>query len=423
MFVQDYEKELLQFQSYRLHKYLMTYAPPVLLLIGTMGNILSIVILTRQSLRKYATYMYLAVLAVADTLVLYLGLLRLWLGEITGSDIKDRSNISCKMINAIGYTCSDFSGWLIVVVTIERFFAVCRPLKAPSGGEHRQRAYKVVVSLFVVLFLMNSHFFWTVEVKQTTLGTGEEVYHCAGGDQYKTLINDIWPWVDTVVYSFLPFVIILTLNVLIVLQVVKARRDRRSMQTPGSRLPSHRHFVRTNPADSGGKITVMLMSISVTFLLTTLPVSIANIFVKYLSMDSDLSTMLNYQLVRTITVLLMFTNHCINFFLYCATGQKFRKQLLWLLTHSRSTCRTTTVTNKRRFSCYPTLPSETQLQTNTISRNTSRHLLPLSELMTLQSQQQDANHATFTTTNAAISRPNKLSNTQIPLMNPVTVEQ
>jgi hypothetical protein len=272
---------------------------------------------------------------------------------------------------------------------------------------------------------MNSHFFWTVEVRQTMLGSGENVSHCAGGERYQTLITDIWPWVDSVVYSFLPFIIILALNVLIVLQVVKARRDRRSLQTPGSRLPSQRHFV-TNPADSGGKITVMLMSISVTFLLTTLPVSIANIFVKYLSLDSDLSTMLNYQLARTITLLLMFTNHCINFFLYCATGQKFRKQLIWLLTQSKSTCRTNNSHNKRRFSCYPTMPSETQLATNGLSRNTTRHLLPLSELMTLQAPQQDLLAATFstsTTSTAGAARPKKLSATQIPLMDQFVLEQ
>jgi len=36
-------------------------------------------------------------------------------------------------------------------------------------------------------------------------------------------------------------------------------------------------------------------------------------------------------LVRTVCELLMYVNHSINFFLYCATGQKFRRQLcaLW----------------------------------------------------------------------------------------------
>ncbi|BFZ19902.1 hypothetical protein BsWGS_22941 [Bradybaena similaris] len=38
-----------------------------------------------------------------------------------------------------------------------------------------------------------------------------------------------------------------------------------------------------------------------------------------------------FRLIHTITELLMYTNHSINFFLYCATGNKFRQQVLDLL--------------------------------------------------------------------------------------------
>lgn len=41
--------------------------------------------------------------------------------------------------------------------------------------------------------------------------------------------------------------------------------------------------------------------------------------------------MAQFKLVTTITELLMYTNHSINFFLYCATGNKFRQQIFDLL--------------------------------------------------------------------------------------------
>ena len=33
----------------------------------------------------------------------------------------------------------------------------------------------------------------------------------------------------------------------------------------------------------------------------------------------------------------MYTNHSINFFLYCATGQKFRHQLIWMMRCAKKT--------------------------------------------------------------------------------------
>ena len=71
-------------------------------------------------MRQQSIYMYLCALAVFDSLVLYVGLLRLWLGEITGTDIRNMSPWVCKSTLMLGYTCSDVSVWLIVAVTVER---------------------------------------------------------------------------------------------------------------------------------------------------------------------------------------------------------------------------------------------------------------------------------------------------------------
>jgi hypothetical protein len=50
----------------------------------------------------------------------------------------------------------------------------------------------------------------------------------------------------------------------------------------------------------------------------------------------DVETLVNLRLMMTVTELLMYVNHCINFFLYCATGHKFRAELYWLLRRRKS---------------------------------------------------------------------------------------
>ncbi|ELT88865.1 hypothetical protein CAPTEDRAFT_99172, partial [Capitella teleta] len=150
----------MQYEAYRAHKSLIVYVPPFMLVIGSIGNLLSFIIMARKGMRKLSTYNYLAVLAITDTLVLYVGLLRIWVAEIAGRDMRDHAVWICKTINVLGYTVSDYSVWLIIAMTVERWIAVCMPLKAPSMC-NRRKAGAAIVCIFVLLLSLNLHFFWT----------------------------------------------------------------------------------------------------------------------------------------------------------------------------------------------------------------------------------------------------------------------
>lgn len=84
----------------------------------------------------------------------------------------------------------------------------------------------------------------------------------------------------------------------------------------------------------------LLLTISFTFLVTTLPLTLVSIAAAFvggtsgpdpltagfdpLTTGPDPLTASRFELARTIAELLMYANHAINFYLYCATGQKFR---------------------------------------------------------------------------------------------------
>ncbi|KAK2148427.1 hypothetical protein LSH36_498g00061 [Paralvinella palmiformis] len=336
MHVRSYEEPLMEFPAYRLHKRLITYLPPILILLGTIGNVLSVIILSRRSLRKQSTYFYLATLSSADTVVLYVGLLRIWLGEILGQDIRDRSDWSCRIISFLGYTISDFSGWLIIAVTLERFFAVRYPFRV-SGSRGRQRALKVVGAMLLLMSLVNCHFFWSVRVVYMKHGD-EYTAKCHCTEPYLKLIDDVWPWVDALIYSFLPFVVILVLNTLIIRQLVRARRRRVALSSAVTCRKCHAaDGCRVSDRD-GGKITVMLLVISLAFLVTTLPMNVALITSKFLvKRRPDIGTLIRLRLVLTVTELLMYLNHSINFLLYCAAGHRFRAECVRLMLGRKST--------------------------------------------------------------------------------------
>jgi hypothetical protein len=168
--------------------------------------------------------------------------------------------------------------------------------------------------------------------------------------------------VDAFIYSFAPFLVITLLNVLIIREVLKARSHRQRMQnTPehhfhqalprrrllGSHLVSQcRNGLTTSSSSTsstncrrasgpgeGTKLTVMLLTVSFTFLLTTLPMNIALIFTAFWNQQKthELHHTAQFNLAKTVTELLMYVNHSINFCLYCATGHKFRQQIVHLL--------------------------------------------------------------------------------------------
>ena len=181
------------------------------------------------------------------------------------------------------------------------------------------------------------------------------VTHCAGADGYETLVAEIWPWVDAGVYSFIPLVIIVSLNALIVRHVIVARRMRSllsSFRSPGQRrvtsasrrsTTKDRHQRQSvNRCDQGqnARMIALLLAVSVTFVAATLPrcaVLIATEFISRSLADraANADNPALYQarvygsvrLALAATDLLMYANHAVNFFLYCATGQKFRRQL------------------------------------------------------------------------------------------------
>jgi hypothetical protein len=313
--------------AYKLKESLILYISPILLVLGIIGNSLSFVVLIRQT-KKMSTYSYLSALAIMDISVLLVGLLRLWIAEITGSDIKDASDVTCKLVQFLGYVCSDSSVWLIITVTTERYIAVCHPLQTQMFCKIG-RAWKALLLPILIICVINSHFFFTVSIQQKS-----DSVECQATPSFELLVNNIWPWVDAVIYSFLPFVIIGVLNGFIIRKISQAEKERKIFLQVKHRTARE---LRRYKSSDNKKLTTMLLSVSFAFLLTTIPMNIAVIFTAFWNKrpDRDVEGAAIFHLIKAITELLMYVNHSINFFLYCATGQKFRRSLMQLFCRRR----------------------------------------------------------------------------------------
>lgn len=106
---------------------LHSYYTPAIVVVGSIGNILSVVVFFRLKLRKLSSSFYLAALGISDTIFLLTNS-STW---ITTDHLGEYGiiEIVCKLSNYLCGVSSVLSSWFVVAFTVERFIAVLYPLK------------------------------------------------------------------------------------------------------------------------------------------------------------------------------------------------------------------------------------------------------------------------------------------------------
>ncbi len=286
-----------------------SFGAPPLIIVGTIGNVFVIVLMLQKSLRQYTTSLYLLILALADLIILYTGLLRYWIRAIQGFDIRDLSSGGCKLHIFLVYFFTHFEGWILVLVCIERLAAVFWPKNARNIFTKTVATIELVV-VAAILFLANLHFFWTYDLVPDISGT----LYC-GKSRHKYFIDHVWHWLDLCLASLIPFTLMVTGNSAIAIRLVYADyvRKHKLNATINSKMTS---------------MTVILIAISIIFLITTAPIAI------FLSTQNYWFpiTLPYYEYVKAEVIfaalnILAYMNNALNFLMYCISSSRFRRQL------------------------------------------------------------------------------------------------
>ena len=321
----DEYEDYTTFPVYKTGLLIWKVVPPILILFGTIGNILSIVILTRKAIKVSTTALYLSFLAVSDLIVLYTGLLRQWLIYLFDYDVRHISEATCKIHIWLLYTSLDFSAWIVMVVTMERAISAWFPHTAKSKC-NRKSATVIVITILCFLIVLNSHLLYGMvnSVETDEKGNVLTVLKCSTiNTMYQEFFDLIWPWIDLCVFCLLPFSVIVIGNCSILYKVVKSQRKAKSRIVPSSNTSNNNH--QTSPKHLS--MTAMLFTLNMVFLFTTSPVSIYTIgYPHWVSHETQ-------QMYATLDFwwaavnMLMYTNNTLNFVLYCMSGTRFRREV------------------------------------------------------------------------------------------------
>lgn len=358
-------ENLEDFRQYNIGNYLWIYGSPVLIIVGTFGNFLSICVLLRPKLRCSTTMFYLTCLSFGDLFTLYTGLLRYWIRKAFDVDVRHFSDASCKIHAFLVYLSLDFTVWVLVSVTIDRCLSVSIPFKAKILCTLKRSAWVIVLILFF-LTVKNMHFFWNLELVNTW------EFRCdARSKAANDFLRYVWPWIDFSTFCLIPFSIMIACNIKIIYEMISSQRklDKHSdiHRTPtlaaklNSPLTREDHSdmavqsmtmhetTQTNemtsqmtscqtsrqtsqvknrsPARRISSLTAMLLTINCVFLITTSPIQTFLIGEEYWFSDKTQEQIAWHNFWWAVVNMFQYINNSIHFFLYCLTGPRFRKEL------------------------------------------------------------------------------------------------
>lgn len=316
----------------KVKDWIATGFQPIIIVVGVLGNLLTVVVLSRSSRKFSSTTLYLVTLAISDTLFLLNGPIRQWIRHTWKYDIRSSHEIVCKFTVCLTYGTYQFSSWLLVALTVERVFSVLWPHKVRRSCT--ATTSKVVISLlFICILGLNSHWFYGLgnsQLKYYAVKTCMPLF-----EEYSYFFHHIWHWINFVVAFIIPFVVLAVGNSIIIYKIKRSQRKRRKMSMTKSRGNTE------NKEKERKTITIVLILLSTVFFLSQTPMSIYFIYIPYGIAKANLIACENYQeytrqaeiiwLCYTIVNVLGYMNATLNFFLYIASGSRFRAEIKALL--------------------------------------------------------------------------------------------
>ena len=289
-----------------------TYITPVIIIVGTIGNVLTLIAVTNRHSRKSSYTVYLAALAITDTAYLYSAALSDWLVHTFAL---------YKVTWFLRFITSHSSSWLIAALTVERMFCMYFPLKTKAVCVPRT-GYVVVGTIIGVLLLMDAHLLYAIQendvTNNNTMSAGLTCEIVVPG--YETVYATVFAWIDFGLYFLLPIFVIVIANSATVVAAHRRKTFTTALTTVNSnRVKRTRHLL------------IITFLVSFAFIIFVTPVVIVGVvmpdiyFFETYVLQTDDSVIHN--IIWVSLYIWSFVNHAVNFFLYVLSGERFRQEL------------------------------------------------------------------------------------------------
>ena len=287
---------------------------PVLCVVGISGNILSLIVLSQKKMLT-STNVYLSALAVGDTIKLVndaLYFIYLIVREVNPDAAESMMGHMYPISHYVQNQSVCVTSWLTVSVAVERYISVCHPTRAKEMCTvHRAK----IVSIFVFIgmsFVALPALFRYKTITKINPSNNKTVYDVNVTELWQNPKNAfIFSWSINLIRTVIPLLVLIIFNSCI----IRALRRQR---------------VKGKTISARNRITLMLITVVILFLICVTPDAIMSTFLGFGYYDET-------NLVkgtREITDTLLVLNSAINFVVYCAWSLIFRQTFMEMFCRS-----------------------------------------------------------------------------------------
>ncbi|XP_064595001.1 probable G-protein coupled receptor B0563.6 [Liolophura sinensis] len=309
-------QELESYAEYWAAAWLNRTTPWIALLVAVLGN--GAVIITVRKMKTFTSLvLFVTYLGVTDTLCIIFNFLYT---QLTRYKVP-LGNGGCKALHFLMNFTTPVANWTVVLMTLERFVAVFFPFKISRVFSLKKSVLALLITAFVLLIHASFALWLYIEVI-------DDGYIYCGEEPSLQDVSRIITWVDLLLLSLLPCLILIFLNSGIIVKLNKSAKVRREAMNT--------HLLRGDTANSSRppvsqqhiNLSVMLVTVSVAFVILQLPITIFYLVDRHQARPTEARELAIYYLVREVVHTLNEFNHAFNFFFYFLSGRKFRRKCL-----------------------------------------------------------------------------------------------
>jgi hypothetical protein len=233
---------------------------PIVIVVGVIGNGLTIVVMTRKRMRS-STNCYLAALASVDMAYL-LFTFALSLKHYPGWRHPRYSAYwhSLPVLMMMADACTNISVWLTATFTLERFVVVSHPIRGKViCTESRARKTCAFIFTFCLLFVLPTPFEWSIveQVEQSVSADSsgnssiERTYLTMYPSEFgqNQTYKSVYYWLTAVLFIFIPVLTLSIFNAFLIRSVRNSRRQRTQM-TQSKYTPASSRVARPLSTDN-----------------------------------------------------------------------------------------------------------------------------------------------------------------------------
>ena len=243
-------------------------------------------------------------------MVLWGGCLVTWIEILTRGQIVPDMWTDCKLGYFLFYFGRHYSSMLLVLMSIEKCFVIYFPLKSKTVCTVKTAKW----ATGVVGFILVCYDLQYLIISEAIVGKNGVVY-C----EFQVTYTDTLELVDSILYSFGPFILMLITNFAIIFKFIRAKCKSKQINSTES---TSQALVK-----SATRGTAMVVTVSVTFLILTAPTAAWGALLRWYSLGILYKAFMNSA---------QYLNHSINGVLYCIVGSKFRGELLTIFCKKKS---------------------------------------------------------------------------------------